>query len=376
MEPSLQQLADNLSRLATHHDITGIWPEASLAELGSAGAWQWVIPAAYGGLGLDQVQLTQAYEAVAAGCMTTLLILTQRDRACELIADGENDSLKAGLLPRLVRNEVLATVGISQVTTSRQGARPALAAAPDGAGFMLNGVMPWVTSAARSDLIVTAALLPDGRQLLAAVDTRAPGVTIDKPMDLMALQASHTCEVHCRNVRVPPERVIRGPAANALSSGMTIRPHVVAAAGVGLAGSMAVFIAAHSGSADGALRTLAEEIQHRCDAMRERLYRVTQQAMSRATPLAGAAGSVDEPAGAADEKTDLRVAVNDLLVRVAAAALVYGKGTGLLRQMPVQRLAREAMFFLVWSASTDVRVGTVARLLEEPPPEVRSLSID
>lgn len=376
MEPPLQQLADNLCRLATHHDITGSWPEASLAELGSAGAWRWVIPAAYGGLGLDQVQLTQAYEAVAAGCMTTLLILTQRDRACELIADGENELLKANLLPRLMRNELLATVGISQVTTSRQGARPALTATVDGQDFVLNGVMPWVTSAARSRLIVTAAMLSDGRQLLAAVDADSPGLTIDKPMDLMALQASNTSEVHCRTVRVPRERVIRGPTANALSSGMTIRPHVVAAAGVGLAGSMASFITAHAGNADGPLRTLAEEIQHRCDAMRERLYRVTQQAASRATLHADEAGSADGPAVATDEKTDLRVAVNDLLVRVASAALVYGKGTGFLRQMPVQRLVREAMFFLVWSASSDVRVGTVARLLEAPPPETRSLSID
>lgn len=376
MEQALQQLADNLCRLATHHDITGSWPETSLAELGSVGAWQWVIPAAYGGRELDQVQLTQAYEAVAAGCLTTLLILTQRDRACELIAAGENEALKAALLPRLARNALLATIGISQVTTSRQGARPALVAVPAGDGFVLNGVMPWVTSAARSDVIVTAALLQDGRQLLTAVDARASGVTIDRPMDLMALQASHTSEVHCRNVCVPRERVIRGPAANALSSGMTIRPHVVAAAGVGLAGSIATFILAHAGGAGDALRTLAEEISHRCDAMRERLYRITRQAAARTTSHAGNTKPGGEPAGAGDEKTDLRVAVNDLLVRVAAAALVYGKGTGFLRQMPVQRLVREAMFFLVWSASTDVRVGTVARLLEEPPPEVRSLSID
>lgn len=376
MEQALQQLAGNLSRHATHNDITGIWPVSSLAELSSVGAWQWVIPVEYGGRGLDQVQLTQAYEAVAAGCLTTLLILTQRDRACELIADGANDALKAELLPRLARNDLLATVGISQVTTSRQGARPALVAAAEGDDFVLNGVMPWVTSAASSDVIVTAALLSDGRQLLAAVDTRAPGVTIDKPMDLMALQASLTSEVHCRNVRVPRAHVIRGPAANALSSGMTIRPHVVAAAGVGLAGSMATFILAHAGSANGALRTLAEEISHRCDAMRERLYRITQQAAARSAARAGTTEPGDEPAEANDEKTDLRIAVNDLLVRVAAAALVYGKGTGFLRQMPVQRLVREAMFFLVWSASTDVRAGTVARLLEAPTPEVRSLSID
>jgi alkylation response protein AidB-like acyl-CoA dehydrogenase len=371
MDPALRRLSDNLGRLVTHHDITGSWPQASVDELTSAGAWEWVIPRAFGGLGLDQHQLTQAYEAVACGCMTTLLILTQRDRACELIAEGENDPLKAECLPRLARGEMLVTVGISQVTTSRQGRRPALSATADGDEFLLTGIMPWVTGAAKAAWIVTAAVVEDGRQLLAVVPTDAPGLTIDKPMELMALQGSLTSEVHCRNVRVPSSRVVRGPAANVLTASMTVRPHVVAAAGVGLAGAMARFVREHVDPSSAALGQLAEDVVHRCAAVRERLY--------RATSAVAGGGGAEHGGGLGDDvsvdKDDLRIAVNDLLVRVSAAVLIFSKGTGFLRQMPAQRLVREAMFFLVWSASPAVRAGTLSRLLAESPPEIRSLSI-
>jgi alkylation response protein AidB-like acyl-CoA dehydrogenase len=60
---------------------------------------------------------------------------------------------------------------------------------------------------------------------------------------------------------------------------------------------------------------------------------------------------------------EVRVSVNDLAVRLAVAALILSKGSGFYRDQPVQRQAREAMFFLVWSATPAVRVETLARLL-------------
>ena len=72
--------------------------------------------------------------------------------------------------------------------------------------------------------------------------------------------------------------------------------------------------------------------------------------------------------------TDVRVAVNDLLVRLAVATLIYSKGSGYIRQRDAQRLVREAMFFLVWSAPEEVRSLTMAGFLEQPLPESKSLA--
>jgi len=360
MSAPLAQLSQQLARLATHYDVTGQWPEASLQHLTDIGAWAWMIPTEFGGRKLDPESQVYAYEAVAAGCMSTALILTQRDGACDLIAGAENDDLKAELLPQLARHAVFTTVGISQLTTSRQSGRAALTATQEGDRFILRGFMPWVTGAEKADFIVTGAVLDDDRQILAVVPTDAPGMQIDPPMQLMALQSSLTTEVHCKNVGIERRHILRGPCEKALASRSTVKPLVVAATGVGLAGSMIRLIAGHAQDEEGPLRELAQDLGARYTAVHEKLYKF--------------AARLDDPETEVP-KADIRVGVNDLLVRLAAGTLTFAKGSGFIRQRDAQRLVREAMFFLVWSAPTDVRIKTLASLLQDPIHTRKSLTV-
>ncbi|MFQ5429360.1 MAG: acyl-CoA dehydrogenase family protein [Phycisphaerae bacterium] len=359
MTTPLEQLTRDLARLATHYDMLGAWPATSIDRLEEAGAWTWIIPKQYGGMALGPADQITAYEAVAAGCMSSLLILTQRDGACELIAASDNESLKAELLPKLARNEIMTSVGISQITTSRQGGKPALTATPEGANYRLHGFMPWVTGAAKCDFLVTGAVLPDGRRILAAVPTDAMGVQIDPPMKLMALEASQTSEVHCRKVLLSEHHILQGPADRVLARRSAVKPLVVAAAGVGLAGAMVLTMVERAAGLKGRLGEIAEDLVARYEAVRERLYKHARQLV--------------EP-GAEIPRDEIRVAVNDLLMRLAVATLTYAKGSGFIRQRDAQRLAREAMFFLVWSATEEVRIQTLEAFLHTPPPESKSMS--
>ncbi|MCZ6816756.1 MAG: hypothetical protein O7F76_08725, partial [Planctomycetota bacterium] len=97
------------------------------------------------------------------------------------------------------------------------------------------------------------------------------------------------------------------------------------------------------------------------DAVRERVLKFTDDL---------------ESPGADVPHTELRVAVNDLLMRLSVAVLTYSIGSGLLRQRDAQRLVREAMFFIVWSAPEKVRAGTLARLLENQVPHQRVMDVE
>lgn len=359
MDAALEALRARLAKLATHYDITGEWPEQSITSLTEAGAWGWVVGREFGGLGLDPVSQTLGYEAVAAGCMSTLLILSQRDAACELIAAGENDALRRDLLPRFARNELMTSVGISQLTTSRQGGRPAMSAQASGDGFVLTGVMPWVTGAKKCHNVVTGAVLPDGGQILAVVPMDRANVDIDPPMQLAALQATMTSEIHLRAVHVERELVIRGPAERVLASRSPVKPIVVATAGIGLAGAMVRQMKVYAEKAPQPLAESYEDLAARYEAVREKL-------MSMAASIADGAAEVP--------KTEIRIAVNELLMRLAVGLMTLAKGSGFLRQRDAQRLAREAMFFLVWSAPDDVRAGTLAAFTHRPPPVSRSMT--
>ena len=68
---------------------------------------------------------------------------------------------------------------------------------------------------------------------------------------------------------------------------------------------------------------------------------------------------------AADAAPETRGKCNDLALLIGHAAVALYKGTGLLADHPAQRLAREAMFLLVWSCPNPVIDCTVDLLTQD-----------
>lgn len=323
------------------------WPKEQLALLAEADCWRVQIGRQYGGVGATPVHRLHVYESVAWGSLTLALILTQHDAACGLIERSPNPALAERLLPGCARGELLATVGISQLTTSRRGGGPAMRAERTDDGFRLNGFMPWVTSATRADFIVTGAVLDDNQQILACVPTDLAGLTVEEPIQLMGLTPSLTSQVHCEQVLVTSEYLLRGPAEQVLVLRGPIKPLTVSSVGVGFAGALMEAVRERTARDPDATDFLNREVAPSYASVRQSLF--------------DAAEALDDPS-AEVSGMEIRAAVNDLVVRLAATLLTYAKGTGYTMAHPAQRLVREAMFFLVWSAPRDVQMGTLHRI--------------
>src|SRR5262249_50738892 len=87
-------------------------------------------------------------------------------------------------------------------------------------GYRLDGYSPWVTGAIHADTIVTGAVLEDGQQILMALPTRLPGVSVPPPPRLVGLSASDTGEVHLDGVELGREWLLAGPAENVMRMGV------------------------------------------------------------------------------------------------------------------------------------------------------------
>src|SRR5690348_9503541 len=117
-----------LANYASKADAEAVWPAESWDALRRSGALGWVIPREYGGLELDPLELLEGYQRLAGACLTTCFLLSQRDSACRRLRDSGNDRLCRELLPALAAGQRFATVGLAQLTTSRQHVRPVLVA--------------------------------------------------------------------------------------------------------------------------------------------------------------------------------------------------------------------------------------------------------
>ena len=344
-----ESLTEFLRTRAQEYEMAERWPAEALAQFAQRGGWSWGVNVTHGGAQRSTVERLGGYIALARGDMSTALFVTQYEGAVDLIQQCENDALKDTWLPRYATGEALTSIGYSQLTTSRQGGAPAMRAQILGGEIQLDGVMPWVTGAPYIKNVACGAALDDGTQLLVLLPMDAAGISIEKALPLAALNSTFTCEVRCDAVMVDASEIIAGPVHKVLSERSALRLLLVSATGIGLARSMLDEISGkRDRSAGGIDDAMLEKLFGKFFALEERLVQVANDPnLSQA--------SIDA----------LRVTINDWLTRLAGVLMVAAKGSGFARSASAQRLAAEAMFFCVWSASNAIRGATVGRLLNE-----------
>jgi butyryl-CoA dehydrogenase len=336
----LNTLADN----ARDADEKAIWPAASWQALACAGVLGWSVGAAYGGSARDPLARLAGHEQLASACLTTTFILSQREAAVRRIEGSANEAVRRELLGPLARSERFATVGLSQLTTSRQHLQPTLVAHAAGDGFVLDGSIPWVTGASQADYIVIGAVLDTGMQVLAVLSSKLPGVHVQPPLDLMALQGSLTAEVRLDQVRLDRRWLLAEPAQNVLAAGRGGPGGLeTSCLALGLAGAAIEYVA-NEAATRADLRESAQNLEHDRRRLREELHQLAT------------------PGGTAESATALRTRANSLVLRATQVALTASKGTGFLRDHPAQRWARQALFFLVWSCPRPTTEATLANL--------------
>lgn len=346
---ALTPLVVRLAELDQAVEQAGSWDAALWRELGKDQAHAWTVPTAFGGEGASRSTLLHRYARVAEGSMTAALVLTQHDAAVRrLVSAWELGHVKPAerWLAPIARGEVLATVGISQLTTSKRLGPRALTARPRGDGsFLINGMIPWVTSAGRANLMVIGAVLENDHQILAVMPTQRAGVNVAPPFEMAALSATHTTEIRCDEVRIDREELLMGPI-----------PDVMATLGSGGTGGLETSATA-LGQARAALNGLRGVMEERgelsepIEALEESWRRCWYDLIVLAEGGPNAASSAS-----------IRARANGLATRTTQAWLATRKGSGFLLTDPAQRWARQALMFLVWSCPSPVASASIRDL--------------
>lgn len=337
--PRYHAMFSSIAELAVHTDRTGEWPVRQFEALNRAGILAWGIPENFQGESTPATEIARFYLDCSASCLTTAFVLSQRNAAVSRLVAARNNPLAESLLPRLARGEIFATVGISHLSTSRQHLqRPSVTLLETDSGYRLDGVVPWVTGVHHADLLVTGGTLPDGRQLLLALDATTPGLERGSAAEMLALNASDTGHLQLRNVYVPHEAALTEPSNSVMKSGGggtgSLTTSTIA---LGVAGR-AVHALEHEACSRIELQSESNKLREEWVAMVEELLIAEEQS----------------PTMEILTTQTLRARANSLVLRAAQAYLTATKGAGFIAGHLAERTLREAMFFLVWSCPQPV----------------------
>jgi alkylation response protein AidB-like acyl-CoA dehydrogenase len=313
-----QRIADDVlfpAALAT--DASDVVPRELLDTLAGAGLYGVVAPEDAAGQGAGFATLCAIQETLASGCLTTAFVWAQHNSLVRALAEGGSPELGATWLEPLARGEIRAGVALAG-----QLPRPPLHARPDAGGWRLDGVAPFVSGWSRIDVIYAAARAGDEIVWLLVDAAEGPSVRAER-LRLAALNATATVRVTFDQLPVAAERMIRRHPFSPGTAPEVLRLHAAFALGVTarccrLLGPTPL---------DAELTSLRAELDR----------------LGPGTPVA-------------------RAAAGELALRAASALMTAEGNRSLLVAEHGQRLAREAMFILVYALRPASRAALLARL--------------
>lgn len=331
---SLAELCQEIKSIDAKTRELGPWKSGAFSTLASRGCFAGWIKKRDGGTEASETEIMQFLISIASSCLTTALALTQWASAVRIISRG-NKETRAHFLPDFITGQQFTTVGISQLTTSRQHlGRPILTAKKTDAGWSLHGKCPWVTGADSVNTLVTGAVPLNSKEsqgtphfFILRMDTA--GIRVAPPMDLLALTGSRTSSIELKNV--PAEADITpqsepGPQTGGLGT---------TALALGSTRASLAILEQESRLRDS-LKTITSEIEKEVSTIEADLFEATTCGINT------------------QERNLLRQRANTLVTRTSQAALTASKGAGFVKGHPIERLIRESMFFLVWSCPQSV----------------------
>ncbi len=290
-------------------------PESHLDLLAREGFYGLAGPADRGGLDLDEQSAARIVEILAGGCLTTAFVWLQHHGAVRAVRTAADPALRERWLKPLCGGEHRAGVALGGALPGP----PLLRATQVPGGYLLDGTSPWVTGWGMIDTLYTAARDDRDNVVTALLAASASPTLAAEPMQLVAVTASSTVRLVVNRHFVPADRVI----GSAPHSDWLARD----ARGLRINGSLALGVAARCCAMIGPSPLDGE-------------LRARRAALDTAPPGA---------------MPGARAAASELAIRAAAALVTVRGSRAILAGEHPQRLAREALFLLVFASRPAIK---------------------
>lgn len=362
---------------AAEVDRSEEYPWDNVEALTRAGFMGMTIPEEYGGRGLSYLDAALVVEEMAKVCGVTGRIVVEGNMGAigAIMKYGSEaqkrlaaDLVLAGDKPAICITEPEAGSAASQMTTR---------ADRKGDGYVLNGRKHWITGGGVSKLHLIFARVFDGNVELGiggfiAVRGESEGLVIGKREPAMGLRGIPETEILFQDLELPAERMIQPPSG--LARGFAGLMNAYNAQRVGAA-------TVSLGIAQGAYDLALEYSQQReqfgrpiCEFQGLQWMLVDMSIQLEAAralihkAAAGNGGDFPDMADAARAK----IFTSEAAIRVTNDALQIFGAAGYSRNLPLERMVRDARMFTIGGGTAQIlRTVVASKILDRRLPQTR-----
>ncbi len=354
-----------LAPVAERMDREDYFPRDLFTRLGTQGFLGPTIPSEYDGLG--QTYRTQAIilEEIARASPALALSVGAHSNLCaDNLCRNGTPAQRQQFLPDLVAGRRVGALALTEPASGSDAVSLRTRAERQGDSYILNGSKQFITNGPVADtLLVYAKTQPTkGAQGISAfVVTRdAPGFSVARSLDKMGMRGSPTGELAFQDCRIPLDQRVgeenRGVAV--MMSGLNVERAVLSAIPVGI---MAECL-------DRSLEYARQREQFgkkigQFELIQEKIANMYAQLQASRLLLYQALSAVSGDQRSHRASATALTYASEASTRVALDAIQIFGGYGYMRDLPLERLARDAKLLEIGAGTSEIRRLLVAREL-------------
>lgn len=335
-----------------------------LAELGLLGV---PFPTEYGGAGLDHVAYMIVVEELSRVCGTTgITVAAHTSLGTTPIYAFGTEEQRRRWVPRLASGERLAAFALTEPAAGSDAKATKVLALRQGDQWVVNGTKIYCTNGTHAGTIVfTARTDPasTGADSISAfvVEKDTPGLVYGKLEDKLGLRGSDTRELVFQDCRIPAENRLGAEGEGFPAFMKTLEGGRISI------GAMALGLA--QGALDVALPYARERLQfgkrlidHQ--AVGNRLADMAMEIAAARNLVYEAAWRKDRGLPFAVQGSYAKLFASEVAMRAAHSAVQILGGVGYTREVPAERILRDAKLTEIGEGTSEIQRMIIARHLD------------
>ncbi len=357
-----------IAPVAERMDREDRFPRDVFRRLGEQGFLGVTVPTEYGGLGLSYVAQALILEEIArVSPALALSVGAHSNLFADNLARNGTAAQKQWALPAAASGAAIGALALTEPNAGSDAVGLSTRAERIGDHYVLNGTKQFITNGPVADwLLVYAKTAPERgahgiSAFLVARDT--PGFSVAKSLDKMGMRGSPTGELAFQDCRVPTTHLVgelHGGVA-VMMSGLNVERAVLGAIPVG------ILVECLERSLEYA-RTREQFGQKigRFELIQEKLADMYTDLEAARWLVFAALDAVLHDLRSARASSAALTFASEASTRHALAAIQIHGGYGYMRDLPLERLARDAKLLEIGAGTSEIRRLVVARELLGP----------
>ncbi len=350
------------------------YPAEIVEKMKEIGLFGLKIPEEYGGLGQPLTTYALVVIELARGWMSLSGILNTHFMAAWQIETFGTQAQKEKFLPRMATGEIRAALSMSEPHAGSDSAAIKTKAIRDGDVYRVTGSKMWVTNGLRSGIVMLMCMTdpnadpphPGIAMLIVEKEPnvdKVPGLEVTPNIEKLGYKGVETTELIFDDFPVPVENLLGGEEGQGFKQ-------VMAGIEVGRVNVSARAIGVAQRAFEEAIRyaqereTFGRPIAHH-QAIQFKLAEMATQIEAAKLLMLNAAQKKDR-----GERTDLEAGMaklfaSEMAMFVTTEALRIHGGYGYSKEFVVERLYRDAPFFIIGEGTSEIQKMVIGRQLLE-----------